>query len=100
MVRTYTCKVVGCGHTAEGNGPSVLIAHARDKHGAQRGAARKKKDVVVEPEPHDDELELLGKCVDAFCSAQTDRAQDFRVLEYLAQRFGPMAYDDGETDAG
>lgn len=46
----------------------------------------------------DPEAELLCKVLSAFASAGTDRDADFRVLEYVAQRFGPAAYEGEETE--
>lgn len=55
--------------------------------------------LMDEEEADDAELVLLAECTRAFIGAGTDREQDYRVLEYLAQRFGPLAYAE-EPDAG
>lgn len=41
----------------------------------------------------DAESKLLAICCNAFANADTDREADARVLEYLASRWGPSAYE-------
>lgn len=89
-MKTFKCKQ--CAHTADGTSPSVLIAHARDAHGMiQRGGPRRR--VEAPPSDVDVETVLLTKCTDLFVHGGTDADADRRVLEYLAARFGPAAYE-------
>jgi hypothetical protein len=46
----------------------------------------------------DAEASLLYGCLNLFANAGTDANADFRVLEYLALRFGPAAYEEGDAD--
>jgi len=94
VARTYRCKQCKQGGFTS---PHAVHQHYLDDHPKDTP-----DDDTEEPTEgvEDAELSLITICTQAFLTAGTDAASDFRVLEYLAQRFGPMAYDDtgGETD--
>jgi hypothetical protein len=105
--RSYHCKI--CNEPFPN--PAAVGKHKRKDH-ADGGTKPKRKkytrraqparaiaEVAVAPVPAlaDPEAALLATCMNAFAVAGTDRDADFRVLEYLAQRFGPIAYKDAEA---